>query len=124
MMISRHLPRNRPTVIKTDPYVECRRNCISTDKCDYMDVGCAVDEDCMDGLGCGMFDDKPQCMDINECDLDPDICNGQPGTVCLNLISTYRSGTQRLSGHIRGAAEDDIQNPPLILDGKMLSNPA
>ena len=53
-----------------------------------------MDEDCLDGLGCGMYEDMPQCLDINECDLDPDICSEEPGTVCLNLISTYRFGTR------------------------------
>ena len=50
-----------------------------------------MDDDCEEGLGCGMVNDEPVCLDMDECVQNPDICSGSPGTVCLNLISTYRS---------------------------------
>ena len=72
------------------PNLICRRKCIATAPCDYMEIGCAVDEDCLAGLGCGMVNDEPVCLDTDECAQDPDICSTSPGTVCLNLVSTFK----------------------------------
>ena len=49
----------------------------------------------MTGLGCGMLDDAPTCLDLDECAQDPDICSAEPGTVCLNMVSTYRLDIQK-----------------------------
>ena len=62
----------------------------SQQPCVYQAVGCSADDDCGEGLGCGWLDDKPTCLDINECVQDPDICNNSPGTVCRKLISSYK----------------------------------
>ena len=67
-----------------------RRKCIPTSRCGYQEVGCAWDDDCKEGLACGWLSGMPACVDIDECSENPDACNDQPCTVCLNLISTMR----------------------------------
>ena len=64
-----------------------RRNCISTEPCDYLRPGCASDADCKTGLTCGLVGIVPTCLDLDECAQDPDICGSD---TCINLISTYR----------------------------------
>ena len=64
-----------------------RRNCISTEPCDYLRPGCASDADCKTGLTCGLVGIVPTCLDLDECAQDPGICGSD---TCINLISTYR----------------------------------
>ena len=64
-----------------------RRNCISTEPCDYLRPGCASDADCKTGLTCGLVGVVPTCLDLDECAQNPDICGSD---TCINLISTYR----------------------------------
>ena len=67
------------------------RKCISTEPCVYGSPGCATDDDCQEGLTCGLLGDVPTCLDLDECAQDPTICG--PNS-CLNLMTTYRLGCQ------------------------------
>ena len=84
-----------------------------------------MDEDCLEGLGCGMYEDMPHCLDINECDQDPDICSEEQGTVCLNLISTYRFGTcacVRIVSYLCRCIDPEEDRVALVIGGNTRSD--
>jgi len=74
-------------------------DCTDINECDFKAGGCQVGlRECMNTPGsykcsdcvAGYTEDGPfLCEDENECLLDPNICDGEPGTVCDNLDGTF-----------------------------------
>ena len=84
-------------------------------------MGCSIDDDCGEGLGCEWLDDKPTCLDIDECVQDPDICSDTPGTACRNLISSYRYSRPVLTSHVKFIKDNTEHIENLHKKGAFLS---
>ena len=62
----------------------CRRRCYPHFQCGINQKGCLDNNDCFSGLKC----ESSICVDINECELYTDACNGLDAD-CINIDSGY-----------------------------------
>ena len=62
----------------------CRRRCYPHFQCGINQKGCLDNNDCFSGLKC----ESGICVDINECELYTDACNGLDAD-CINIDSGY-----------------------------------